>query len=255
LKIGNQKSKRLRKNYMAEPTYTVRANDGGWYQISQKLTRERGYRVDWRELKRLNPQYVRPGDVLYGNGTEVLTLPPRPGTAPAVTTGTAKLKDDLRNMANGSDFSPGRNHERVRDRINAASAQEKREALADQPLLTVLRLKMDFFDFAMAVELLGRQAPTGKQLSENAVVKSACDAAWAASNADAKNPDEWRENGGYIFMNLVSGEISTSTVPAGNLGQRESSKPRLENHSREHNRGCQLPHASESRRPASLRRT
>jgi hypothetical protein len=73
---------------MAEPPYTVRAGDGGWYQIAQKLTRVRGYQIDWRKLQRLNPQYVRPGDRLYGNGTEVLTLPPRPGTPPAGTGGT-----------------------------------------------------------------------------------------------------------------------------------------------------------------------
>jgi len=99
--------------------------------------------------------------------------------------------------------------------------------LADQPLLAALRLKMDFNDFAMAVELLGRQAPTGKELSENSVVKSACDTAWAASNSDAKNPNDWRENGGYIFMNLISGEISISTVPPGNWGRLDLPSPDL----------------------------
>jgi hypothetical protein len=88
---------------MAKPTYTVREGDGGWYQVAQKLTRERGYRIDWRELQRLNPQYVRAKDWLYGNGTEVLTLPPRPGTPPADMGGKAELKDNPPKVANGSD--------------------------------------------------------------------------------------------------------------------------------------------------------
>ena len=139
----------------------------------------------------------------------------------------ARLSRDLQDMAHGSDFEWGKNFGRVRDRINAASAQEKQVALADQALLGLLRIKMDFNDFAMAVELLGRQAPTGKELSENSVVKNACDAAWKDSNVDAINPNDWRENGGYIFMNLVSGEISTSRVPPGNWGKAIIADPAL----------------------------
>jgi len=131
---------------------------------------------------------------------------------------SAGLKDDLRTMANRSDFKFGSNYDQVHDRITKASAQEKREALSDQPLLTLIRHKMLFNDFAMAVELLGRQSPTGKQLTEDAVVKSACEAAWADSNVNASNPNDWRENGGYIFMNLVSGQVSTARVPSGNWG-------------------------------------
>jgi len=140
---------------------------------------------------------------------------------------STRLKDDLRTMANRSDFSFGSNYGQVHDRINKASAQEKREVLADQPLLTLLRHKMMFNDFAMAVELLGRQPPTGKQLMEDAVVKGALEAAWADSNVNASNPDDWRENGGYIFMNVISGQISTTRVPPGNWGRLNLPSPDL----------------------------
>jgi hypothetical protein len=63
----------------ADDPYTVQKGDGGWYQVAQKLTRERGYRIGWQELQRLNPQFVRPGGLLWGNGTEILRLPPAPG--------------------------------------------------------------------------------------------------------------------------------------------------------------------------------
>jgi hypothetical protein len=109
--------------------------------------------------------------------------------------------------------------------------------------LTPLRGKMYFNDFAKAAELLGRQSPTGKQLMEDPVVKSAPEAAWAASNVDAKDPNDWRENGLHIHERDLRSDLYHHG-PAEELGQDESSGPRLEDHSREHNRSCHLPHAS-----------
>jgi hypothetical protein len=62
-------------------TYTVQPGDGGWYQIAQKLSRMKGYSIDFVALQKLNPQYTK----LWGNGKEVLTIPPKPGTASAAT--------------------------------------------------------------------------------------------------------------------------------------------------------------------------
>jgi hypothetical protein len=137
------------------------------------------------------------------------------------------LKDDLRKMSVRPNFTPGRNYDMVRDRIKASSDQEKREALRDPALVTSLRQKMMFQDFAKAVELLGRQSPTGEELIKNPEVKKTLDAAWAASNVSAKNPDNWRENGGYIFLNVVSGSISTMKAAPGNWGQMALPSPDL----------------------------
>lgn len=77
-----------------------------------------------------------------------------PGTA-----ATGKLSDDLREVISASDFTAGKNYDKVHDRINAASAQEKQAVLSDQALLASLRGKMFFDDFAKAAELLGLQLP------------------------------------------------------------------------------------------------
>src|SRR6266571_2594654 len=80
-------------------TYLVRQGDGGWYQIANKLSRQRGYTIDWRELRRLNPQC---GDFLWGSGKELLRVPRRPGeprlisrpsidTLPTGRTGASRL--------------------------------------------------------------------------------------------------------------------------------------------------------------------
>ncbi|MBZ5618357.1 MAG: DUF3238 domain-containing protein [Acidobacteriia bacterium] len=69
-------------------TYTVQPGDSGWFQIAQKLTRLKGYRIDYLTLQKLNPQYVRPGGRLYGTGTEILTLPPRPESISTSTPGS-----------------------------------------------------------------------------------------------------------------------------------------------------------------------
>lgn len=127
------------------------------------------------------------------------------------------LKDDLRKMAGKSDFVMGRNYDQVRDRINAASAQEKRLVLVDQPLLNLLRIKMFFNDFAKAVELLGRQSPTAKELIDSPEVKSALDTAWSKSNVGA-GLGHRHEEGGQIFINLITGRISTAMVPPGKEG-------------------------------------
>jgi hypothetical protein len=159
-----------------------------------------------------------------------------PGRTPEVTDFTmaevktpaaAKLTDNLRKMANGPDFKFGSNYDKVRGEISRASAQEKADALADQTLIALLRGKMTFQDFAKAVELLGRQAPTGDQLMGNPIVTSAMDDAWANSNVGAKNPNDWRENGGYIFMNVVSGQISILKGAQGNWGAMNLPDPEL----------------------------
>jgi hypothetical protein len=137
-----------------------------------------------------------------------------PATGAATAGRTGSLKVDLKQMISRPNFTAGTNYEKVRDRINAASAQEKQEVLDDEALLTSLRGRMFFNDFAKAVELLGRQAPTGKELINSPVVKTALDVAWAASNIAAGFPNR-RENGGHIFMNVITGEISTTKAAPG----------------------------------------
>jgi hypothetical protein len=127
---------------------------------------------------------------------------------------TGRLNTDLKQMISAPGFTQGTNYAAVRDRINAAPAQERREVLDDSALLTSLRSKMFIWDYSKAAELLGRKAPTGKELINSPVVKAALDAAWRASNIAAGFPNR-RENGGHIFMNLITGEISTAKAAQG----------------------------------------
>lgn len=57
------------------------------------------------------------------------------------------------------------------------------------------------------------RAPTGRELAANPVVKAAIDAAWTDSRPN--NADERHEEGGWIYMNKSSGEISTARATPG----------------------------------------
>src|SRR5262245_34252675 len=56
-------------------------------------------------------------------------------------------------------------------------------------------------------------APTAAELLANATVRLAIEEAWVASLAD--DPINRHEEGGWIYMDLATGEISTRRVPPG----------------------------------------
>jgi hypothetical protein len=105
--------------------------------------------------------------------------------------------------------------------ITGASAADRATGLADQSFLRILDDHFSWNDFAKCVELLGRSAPGPGALLGDPNVQSALAAAWAASNAaitpapPAPGPPGVHEEGGYIYLNLITGNITTSAAAPG----------------------------------------
>ena len=106
----------------------------------------------------------------------------------------------------------------VHDVIMDASASERAAILADQASLKKLSTTVPIYDFAKYMELLGRQAPTATELIANSVVKSALDTAWKASNVPA-GLGKRHEEGGYILMDLATGQLSILKASPGKTGE------------------------------------
>ena len=105
--------------------------------------------------------------------------------------------------------------------ISAASAPDKATVLADAALLRKL---MDYFstwnNFAKTVELLGRNSPASGALLADPTVQAALSTAWAACGASmtipgVPAPPGVHEEGGYIYMDVISATISTSMAKPG----------------------------------------
>lgn len=129
-----------------------------------------------------------------------------------------------------------RTYQDYKNAIQAESMIRQFVALNNQQLLLDLKTKLNWNNWARCIELLGRRAPTGAEMLRNANVRTALNAAWAASNAavtiwpthnpaavgNACNPpvggappNAAHEEGGFIYMHLVTGELSTRRVAAG----------------------------------------
>lgn len=106
-------------------------------------------------------------------------------------------------------------------RVILASPGEIAAALADQAFLLELKAHFWWNDFAKCVQLLGRTAPTGAQLMASPAVIAAYAVAWPASNPaivaapPAVAPANLHEEGGFIYLNLVTGALTTDRVAAG----------------------------------------
>jgi len=120
--------------------------------------------------------------------------------------------------------------------ITATTMVQQHVALRDETLLRDLDTALTWNDFARCVELMGRSAPTGSEMIANANVRAALATAWAASNAavtiwpthdpaqvgNACNPpvggapaNNAHEEGGFIYLNLITGAMTTRAVAAG----------------------------------------
>ncbi|MFN8394302.1 MAG: hypothetical protein U0176_06445 [Bacteroidia bacterium] len=133
----------------------------------------------------------------------------------AVTNLAFDLRTKLRWMiAEGCDYAAFK-------RIIVASPGEIAAALADQPFLLELKAHFSWNEFAQCVELLGRSAPTGAQLMASPAVIAAYAVAWPASNPaivpapPAPGPPGMHEEGGFIYLNLITGDLTTDTVAPG----------------------------------------
>ena len=62
--------------------------------------------------------------------------------------------------------------------------------------------------FARCVESLGRKSPTFEELKKDSMVLQAMEDAWKASDVRALRPLVPHEEGGWIFMNLITGSLS-----------------------------------------------
>jgi hypothetical protein len=101
------------------------------------------------------------------------------------------------------------------------AAPDKAAALGDQPLLLELKGELSWDDFAKCVELLGRVIPGGGALIGDGAVQGALAAAWAASNPAVvpapppPAPPALHEEGGFIYLDIVTNVITTDRVAAG----------------------------------------
>ena len=114
----------------------------------------------------------------------------------------------------------------VKPRITSAAAADRAAVLADQTLLGRLKDELGWNDFAKCVELLGRQALAAGPLLADPTVQAAMAAAWAASNPAVPGPGTTQhEEGGWIYMNLITGAITVTTQNAGASAAIDLSSP------------------------------
>jgi hypothetical protein len=120
--------------------------------------------------------------------------------------------------------------------IQASTMLKQHVALLDQQLLRDLRGQLTWNNWARCVELLGRQTPTGNELLSHRTVRATMAAAWTASTpgvtrwvtpapgsalAATCNPvpgaaaPAAHEEGGWVYLNLITGDLSTRRAAAG----------------------------------------
>jgi len=100
--------------------------------------------------------------------------------------------------------------------IQGATMIQCHIVLRDRKLLKKIKKKLMWNNWARCIELLGRKAPTYSQLIRNRSVRSALNSAWTASNPAVNPPATTQhEEGGWIYMNLLTGNISVRRSPRG----------------------------------------
>jgi hypothetical protein len=130
-------------------------------------------------------------------------------------------------------------------RINAADAQERTDALLDPTLLRNIQGVLARNDFAKCVELLGRSPPAATSLLADPTVSAAMSAAFTASSpavtlpphnpanpvgpcnppAGTPPPAGVHEEGGWIYLNLITGHLVTRRANPGGQANIDLSGP------------------------------
>jgi hypothetical protein len=142
------------------------------------------------------------------------------------------LKTSLRTLITANN----RTYADYKAAIQGTTMLQQHVALRDQQLLRDLKGQLSWNNWARCIELLGRRAPSGNRMRRNATVRAALAAAWTASTpavtiwpvhdpahvGDPCNPPlagapptSAHEEGGFIYMNLITGNLTTRSVPAG----------------------------------------
>ncbi len=155
--------------------------------------------------------------------------PAPPGPAPAPPAAT--LSSQLQALVTAGKTA----YAEYKAKIVAARAAEKATALADTTLLRNIQGKVSRNDFAKVVELLGRTAPGAGTMLSDATVSAAMVAAFGSSNAGVTLPQHTpgepvgpcnppagtppparvHEEGGWIYLNLITGLLDTRRATAG----------------------------------------
>lgn len=106
--------------------------------------------------------------------------------------------------------------------IESALPEHVAAALADAGFMRSLRdASTDFEAFARLAETLGREPPYGFDLKRREAVRTAFSEAWADSDS---GPDG-HEEGGWIYLNLVTGSITTERADSGGAKSIDLSLP------------------------------
>lgn len=144
------------------------------------------------------------------------------------------LKTNLRALVTADN----KNYTDYKTAIEARTMLQQFIALLDQQLLKDLKGQLTWNNWARCIELLGRRAPSGNTMRRNSIVRTAMRGAWNDSDPDttiwaAHNPDpalaghpcnpapgvtpvtNAHEEGGFIYMNLITGNFTTRRVAAG----------------------------------------
>jgi hypothetical protein len=151
------------------------------------------------------------------------------------------LKTDLQALVDARNTS----YSDYNIRINAASPQERTDALLDLTLLRNIQRVLARNDFAKCVELLGRLAPSAASLLADPTIGAAMSAAFTASSpsvtlpphnpanpvgpcnppAGTPPPAGVHEEGGWIYLNLITGNLVTRRANPGGQANIDLSGP------------------------------
>ena len=144
------------------------------------------------------------------------------------------LKTNLRTLITADN----KNYADYKTAILAGTMIQQFIALLDQQLLTDMKGQLSWNNWARCIELLGRRAPSGNTMRKNGTVRAAIRGAWNDSDPDltiwpahkpnpalaghACNPapgtnpvTNAHEEGGFIYLNLITGNFTTRRVAAG----------------------------------------
>ena len=122
----------------------------------------------------------------------------------------------------------GTDYAHLKARITRTPA-EQAAVLADTPTLRKIQSEMSWNDFAKCVELLGRTAPAAGPLLADGAVQGQLASAWAASQV--ADPAKRHEEGGWIYLNLITGAITVTRATAGAQASIQLSSPPTEDDS------------------------
>lgn len=157
-------------------------------------------------------------------------VPPVP-VPPVPVPPVATLSTDLQALIDAKNTT----YADYKAKIVAAPLAQRATVLADTAMLRNIQGLLARNNFAKVVELLGRSAPSAGTMLGNATVRSAMNAAFTASSpaitlpphnpaepvgpcnppAGTPPPASVHEEGGWIYLNLITGNLDTRRAAAG----------------------------------------